>query len=84
MRKRHVSAHLFGHVGAGDAHGDADVRLLQSRRVVDAVARHGHDGAEALAAFHDDQLLLRRRAGEYDFRVVPTEEIRLLSNFGYS
>ena len=39
---------LLGDLRAGDAHGDADVRALQRRRVVDAVAGHGHDMALAL------------------------------------
>lgn len=39
---------LLGHGAAHDAHGDADVRLLQGRRVVHAVSRHGHDVAAAL------------------------------------
>ncbi len=40
----HVRGFL-GHVRAGDAHGHADVSLAQGRRVVDAVAGHGHDRA---------------------------------------
>ena len=36
---------LLRHVGAGDAHRDADVGRLQRRRVVDAVAGHGDDVA---------------------------------------
>jgi hypothetical protein len=34
-----------------DPHGHADVRLLQRRRVVDAVAGHSHDGAAALTTW---------------------------------
>ena len=41
---------FLGHLGAGDAHGDADVGLLQRGRVVDAVAGHRDDVALALAA----------------------------------
>ncbi|KAK2491851.1 hypothetical protein MC885_006632, partial [Smutsia gigantea] len=36
---------LLGDVRAGDAHGNADVSLLQRRGVVHAVAGHGHDGS---------------------------------------
>ena len=39
---------LAGDVGAGEAHGDADVGLLQRRRVVDAVAGDGDDLAQVL------------------------------------
>ena len=34
---------LASHVGAGHAHGDADIGPLQRRHVVDAVAGHRHD-----------------------------------------
>ena len=44
--ERHAGA-LHRHVGAG-AHRDADLRLRQRRRVVDAVARHGDDAALGL------------------------------------
>ena len=40
FRTHHVGR-LLGHLGAGDAHGDADGRLLERRRVVDAVSGHG-------------------------------------------
>ena len=32
----------LGDLGPADAHGDADVGVLERGRVVDAVARHGH------------------------------------------
>lgn len=70
-----MSSHLFGHIGAGDSHSNTDIRFLQSGGVVDAVPGHGHDGAEALAALHYDQLLLGRRAGEHDLRVESISEI---------
>lgn len=50
---------LFGDVGAGDAHGHSDIGLLERGRVVDAVARHRHDGSQPLTALHDNQFLLR-------------------------
>ena len=68
---------LFAHVAAGDAHGDADVGLLERRRVVDAVAGDGHDGALALTALHNDQLLLRRGAREHNLRVVAQQVVNL-------
>ena len=46
--QRHARA-LHGDIGAG-AHRDADLRLGQRRRVVDAVARHGDDAAFGLAS----------------------------------
>ena len=49
---------LLGHVRAGDAHGDADVRPLQGRRVVDAVAGHRHDVAARLQGIDDPRLVL--------------------------
>ena len=53
---------LLGHVGAGDAHRDADVGRLQRRRVVHAVARHRDDLAVRLQRVDDPQLVLRRDA----------------------
>ena len=43
---------LHRHVGAR-AHGDAHVGLRQRRRVVDAVAGHGHDVPFGLEALDD-------------------------------
>ena len=51
------------------AHGDADVGLLQRRRVVDAVAGHGDDRARRLQRADDLQLVGRVGAGE-DGRVA--------------
>ena len=48
--EQHEVRHLAAHVGAALAHGHADVRTLQRRRVVDAVAGHGHDRRRAAAA----------------------------------
>ena len=47
VRERHLGR-FPGHVGACDAHGDADVGLLERRRVVDAVSGHGDDVARGL------------------------------------
>jgi hypothetical protein len=60
-----MSAALFGHVGAGDPHGDADIGALERGRVVDAVSGHGDDVALALERAHDAQLVLRVDAGEH-------------------
>ena len=58
----HVRGFL-GDVGAGDAHGHADVRLAQRRRVVHAVTGHGHDRALLAPGIDDAQLLLGVGAG---------------------
>ena len=55
---------LLGHVRAGNAHGNADVRLLKRRRVVHTVSGDGHDLAHLLQVLDDAQLLLRRHASE--------------------
>ena len=54
--EHHVGG-LFRHVRPGDAHGDADVGLLQRRRVVHAVAGHRHDRARAPQRVDDAQLV---------------------------
>ena len=60
----HVGGFL-GHLGAGDAHGHADVGLPAGRGVVDPVAGHGHHVAPALQGVHQAQLLFRSDAGEH-------------------
>ncbi len=55
---------LAGHVGAPAAHGDADVGRFQRRRVVHAVAGHGHDLAVGLERVDQAQLLLGHHPGE--------------------
>jgi hypothetical protein len=57
VQQHHVGGFL-GNVGAGDAHGHADVGLLERRRVVDAVAGHGHDVAAVLQRLDDLELVL--------------------------
>src|SRR3546814_16227934 len=49
-------------VGAG-AHGDADIGLRQSRRIIHAVAGHGDDPAFGLVLLHDRALFLRHHPG---------------------
>jgi hypothetical protein len=46
-------------IGAG-AHRDADLRLRQGRRVVDAVARHRDEPPLPLQLLHDVDLLFRK------------------------
>ena len=50
------------HVGTAFAHGDADVRALQRRCVVDAIAGHGDDLAVGLQRVDDAKLLFRHHA----------------------
>ena len=51
-------------VGAAEAHGDADIGLLQRRRVVDAVTGDGDDLPHLLERRHDLHLVLGRDPGE--------------------
>ena len=60
--EHHVGCAL-GHVGAGDAHADADVGALDGRCVVDAVAGHGGDHAARLPRFDDAGLMFGLDAG---------------------
>ena len=62
--QHHVGG-LLRDVGAGDAHGDADIGGLERGRVVDAVAGHGDDVALALERADDPQLVLGIDAGEH-------------------
>ena len=61
---------LLGDVGAVQPHGDADVGLLQRRRVVDPVAGDGDDLALLLQRFDEVHLLLGGDAGEEDLRGI--------------
>jgi hypothetical protein len=58
-------------VGAGFTHGDADVRFVQRRAVVDAVAGHRHDVTPSAQRFSNAQLVLRGYPGDDD--PVPVE-----------
>jgi len=78
--KHHVGS-LPGHLGASLAHGDADVRLLQGRGVVDAVARHGDDGAAALVQGNEVEFALGPDPGEDGglqqfFALIPVQSIQ--------
>ena len=61
---RIMTAACLRDLRAGDAHGDADVGLLERRRVVHAVAGHGHDVALLAQDVHEVDLVLGRDAGE--------------------
>ena len=63
--EQHHLGGLLGRLGALAPHGDADVGLLERRRVVDAVAGHRDDGAVGLQRAHDAQLVLGAGAGEH-------------------
>ncbi len=60
----HHGRGFLGDLGAGEAHRHPNVRLLQRRRVVDAVAGHGDHVALVLERAHDPDLMFRRDAGE--------------------
>src|SRR6516162_929584 len=53
-----------GHVGAG-SHGDADVSLGQSGRVIDSVPGHGHKPSLRLNFFDPARLVLRQNVCKY-------------------
>jgi hypothetical protein len=55
----HHVGRVLGDLGAGQPHGDADVGLLERRRVVDAITGHCHDLAVGLQCPHQAQLLRR-------------------------
>src|SRR5690606_33533327 len=61
--QHHVGG-FFGDVGAGDAHGYADVGLLERRGVVDAVAGHGDNVAVGAQGADDAHLVFRGNPGE--------------------
>ena len=50
---------ILGNLGSRDTHGNADVRLLKGRRIIDTVSCHGCDGSPSLPCVHDADLILR-------------------------
>src|SRR5215831_5050135 len=50
---------LTRHVGAAAAHGNADVRRFERRRIVDAVAGHRDDLSPVLQEIDNPKLLVR-------------------------
>ncbi|GIX62824.1 uncharacterized protein BcabD6B2_22590 [Babesia caballi] len=63
VQQNHVGSAL-GDVSAVDAHGNTNVRGLERRGVVHAVASHGREVALALERLHNDDLVLRLGAAE--------------------
>lgn len=55
---------VFGDLGAGDAHSEADICLFEGGSIVGAVTSNGHDVVELFEAGHQDELVLRRGSGE--------------------
>jgi hypothetical protein len=58
-----------GYVGPGDAHGHADVGLLERGGIVDAVPGRGDDLAEVLEGSDDPLLMLGPDPGEHHLRM---------------
>ena len=48
---------VFGNVCTRNAHGNADIRLFEGGRIVDAVARHGGHFAAAFERLDDTELI---------------------------
>ena len=72
---------LLGDLGAGDAHGHADVGGLQSRGVVDAVARHRDHVALLLEQADEAHLVLGRHPRD-DADVVELAQELLVAHRG--
>jgi hypothetical protein len=51
--RQHDVRGFLGHVGARDAHGNADVGGLDGGCVIDPVARHRHDLPQRFPRLHD-------------------------------
>jgi len=58
--QEHHDRCFAGHVGPGDAHGHADVGLLERGGIVDAVSGRGDDLAEVLEGSDDALFVLGR------------------------
>mmetsp|Transcript_18870 Transcript_18870/g.38698 ORF Transcript_18870/g.38698 Transcript_18870/m.38698 type:complete len:959 (+) Transcript_18870:1132-4008(+) len=63
VKKDHVGG-VLGDLGSHDAHGNANVGLLEGGGVVNTVSGDGDDVALALAVLDDDELLLGGSTGE--------------------
>mmetsp|Transcript_423 Transcript_423/g.961 ORF Transcript_423/g.961 Transcript_423/m.961 type:complete len:225 (+) Transcript_423:916-1590(+) len=64
---------LLSDLSACDAHGDADIRLLQSRCIIHPIAGHSCDLAETLQDFHDNLFVFWLGSGEnstLDFSLI--------------
>ena len=73
VQQDHIGG-VFRHIGAGNAHGHADIRRLQRGRIVHTVSRHGRDLTRALQALDDAHL----SAG--DTRANTVADFTILSN----
>ena len=73
--EEHQVGRLAGEVGSARAHGDADVRRGERRRVVDAVAGDGDDLAPVLEDLHEPQLVLGRGARDDGLAAEPVGEL---------
>lgn len=84
VNKDHICS-LLGHIGAGLAHGHANVCHFQSRGVVDAIAGHGHDIAALLVSLNNLHLVARADAVEnmhpvqHVAQIVHAQAVHLLS-----
>ncbi len=63
--EEHQIGHLAADVGPALPHRHADIGPLERGRVVDTVARHGHDLALRLQRLDQPQLLLGAHPGEH-------------------
>ena len=62
VRRQHHVGRLLCHIGAGHAHRNANVRLAQRWRVVDAIADHRDNIAARLECRHQPELVFRRHS----------------------
>merc|ERR1719394_1383936 len=77
IKQDHVSS-LFGDVRSSNTHGNSNISLLESRRIIDTVSGDGHNGSHPLTTLNNDQLLLGRGSGEDNLSVVHQDFINLL------
>ena len=74
IRKHHVG-NVFGNIGAGDTHANADVSALDARRIVYAITGHGSDAAMLAPCVYDADLVLRLHAGIHAVMVNGAAEL---------
>src|SRR5512133_3595751 len=67
----HEIGRLAGEIGPASAHGDADVRRGECRRVVDAIAGDGDRLSAVLEKPDEPQLVLGRGAGDDGLAAKP-------------
>ena len=67
--QEHHDRCFAGYVGPGDAHGHADVSLLERGGIVDAVSGCGDDLAEVLESSDDALFVLEPDPGEHHLRM---------------